>query len=234
MGNYVIVGGTTGIGASLCAMLAEANHRVFVYARNRHELPNHPNIHFQEFDIIAENPVFENLPDNISGLAYCPGSISLLPFHRIKRQQFQDDFNINVLGAIASIQACYNGLKANGNAAVVLFSTVAVQTGMSFHTSIAASKGAIEGLTKSLAAEYASAGIRFNAIAPSLTDTPLAAKLLASDEKKEASNKRHPLGRYGTSEDIAAAAAFLLQEKATWITGQILGVDGGMGSLRMI
>ena len=105
---------------------------------------------------------------------------------------------------------------------------------MSFHTSIAASKGAIEGLTKSLAAEYASAGIRFNAIAPSLTDTPLAAKLLASDEKKEASNKRHPLGRYGTSEDIAAAAAFLLQEKATWITGQILGVDGGMGSLRMI
>jgi 3-oxoacyl-[acyl-carrier protein] reductase len=234
MGNYVIVGGTTGIGAALSIMLAEANHQVFVYARNRHELPSHTNIHFQELDINSENPVFENLPDNISGLAYCPGSISLLPFHRIKRQQFQDDFNINVLGAIASIQACYNGLKANGNAAVVLFSTVAVQTGMSFHTSIAASKGAIEGLTKSLAAEYASAGIRFNAIAPSLTDTPLAAKLLASDEKKEASNKRHPLGRYGTSEDIAAAAAFLLQEKATWITGQILGVDGGMGSLRMI
>jgi 3-oxoacyl-[acyl-carrier protein] reductase len=234
MGNYVIVGGTTGIGASLCIIMAEASHQVFVYARNRHELPNHPNIHFQELDIIAENPVFENLPDNISGLAYCPGSISLLPFHRIKKQQFQDDFNINVLGAIASIQACYNGLKANGNASVVLFSTVAVQTGMSFHTSIAASKGAIEGLTKSLAAEYASAGIRFNAIAPSLTDTPLAAKLLASEEKKEASNKRHPLGRYGTSEDIAAAAAFLLQDKATWITGQILGVDGGMGSLRMI
>ena len=234
MGHYVIVGGTTGIGAALSIMLAEANHQVFVYARNRHELPNHPNIHFQELDINSENPVFENLPDNISGLAYCPGSISLLPFHRIKRQQFQDDFNINVLGAIASIQACYNGLKANGNAAVVLFSTVAVQTGMSFHTSIAASKGAIEGLTKSLAAEYASAGIRFNAIAPSLTDTPLAAKLLASDEKKEASNKRHPLGRYGTSEDIAGAAAFLLQDKATWITGQILGVDGGMGSLRMI
>ena len=234
MGNYVIVGGTTGIGASLCIIMAEASHQVFVYARNRHELPNHPNIHFQELDIIAENPVFENLPDNISGLAYCPGSISLLPFHRIKKQQFQDDFNINVLGAIASIQACYNGLKANGNASVVLFSTVAVQTGMSFHTSIAASKGAIEGLTKSLAAEYASAGIRFNAIAPSLTDTPLAAKLLASEEKKEASNKRHPLGRYGTSEDIAAAAEFLLQDKATWITGQILGVDGGMGSLRMI
>ena len=234
MGNYVIVGGTTGIGASLCVMLAEANHQVFVYARNRHELLNHTNIHFHELDINSENPVFENLPDNISGLAYCPGSISLLPFHRIKRQQFQDDFNINVLGAIASIQACYNGLKSNGNAAVVLFSTVAVQTGMSFHTSIAASKGAIEGLTKSLAAEYASAGIRFNAIAPSLTDTPLAAKLLATDEKKEASNKRHPLGRFGTSEDIAAAAAFLLQDKATWITAQILGVDGGMGSLRMI
>jgi NAD(P)-dependent dehydrogenase (short-subunit alcohol dehydrogenase family) len=103
--------------------MAEASHQVFVYARNRHELPNHPNIHFQELDIIAENPVFENLPDNISGLAYCPGSISLLPFHRIKKQQFQDDFNINVLGAIASIQACYNGLKANGNASVVLFST---------------------------------------------------------------------------------------------------------------
>jgi len=125
-------------------------------------------------------------------------------------------------------------MKKAGNASVVLFSTVAVQTGMPYHSSISAAKGAIEGLTRSLAAEYASSGIRFNAIAPSLTDTDLASRLLNTPEKQEASAKRHPLGRFGTADDIAQAAFFLLSENSTWISGQILGVDGGMGSLRML
>ena len=123
-------------------------------------------------------------------------------------------------------------LKAAATSSIVLFSTVAVQTGMGFHSSIAVSKGAIEGLTRSLAAEYASSKIRFNCIAPSLTDTPLADKLLNTPEKKEAGAKRHPLGKVGMPSDSANAAFFLLNPNSNWITGQILAVDGGMGSLR--
>ena len=122
-------------------------------------------------------------------------------------------------------------LKKSENASIVLFSTVAVQTGLPFHTQVSASKGAIEGLARSLAAEYAPA-IRVNCIAPSLTDTPLAASLLNTDQKKEVNALRHPLKRIGTTADIANMAAFLLSEKAGWITGQILHVDGGMSSLK--
>jgi NAD(P)-dependent dehydrogenase (short-subunit alcohol dehydrogenase family) len=122
-------------------------------------------------------------------------------------------------------------LKISENASIVLFSTVAVQTGLPFHTQVAASKGALEGLTKALAAEYAPK-IRVNCIAPSLTDTPLAASLLNNEQKKEANTLRHPLKRIGTTEDIANMAAFLLSKKASWITGQILHVDGGMSSLK--
>jgi NAD(P)-dependent dehydrogenase (short-subunit alcohol dehydrogenase family) len=122
-------------------------------------------------------------------------------------------------------------LKKSANASIVLFSTLAVQTGLPFHTQVAASKGAIEGLTKSLAAEYAPK-IRVNCIAPSLTDTPLAAFLLNTDQKKEANAARHPMKRIGTADDIAGMAAFLLSEKSGWITGQILHVDGGMSTLK--
>jgi NAD(P)-dependent dehydrogenase (short-subunit alcohol dehydrogenase family) len=123
-------------------------------------------------------------------------------------------------------------LKKAENASIVLFSTLAVQTGLNFHTQVAASKGAIEGLTKSLAAEFAPK-IRVNCIAPSLTNTPLAASLVNTDQKMDASAQRHPLKRIGTTADIANMAAFLLSEKASWITGQILHVDGGMSSLKV-
>ena len=167
----------------------------------------------------------------MTGIIYCPGSINLRPFERIKPADFINDFNLQVVGAIKTIQAVIPKLKNSENATIILFSTVAVQTGLPFHSQVSASKGAIEGLTKALAAEYAPK-IRVNCIAPSLTDTPLAASLLNSDQKREANALRHPLKRIGTTQDIANMAEFLLSNKASWITGQIMHVDGGISSLK--
>jgi NAD(P)-dependent dehydrogenase (short-subunit alcohol dehydrogenase family) len=227
--NYLIIGASSGIGFSLAQSLIEAGATVFTASRTE---PNLSSTHIVWDAASPDSQVFSLLPATIDGLAYCPGTINLKPFNRFTSEDFQKDFQINVLGAVNVIQAVLPKLKAAGNASVVLFSTVAVQTGMGFHASVAASKGAIEGLTRSLAAEYAASKIRFNAIAPSLTDTPLAKMLLSSPEKIDASNKRHPLGRVGTSDDIANAAKFLLSDEGSWITGQILHIDGGMGNLK--
>jgi NAD(P)-dependent dehydrogenase (short-subunit alcohol dehydrogenase family) len=163
---------------------------------------------------------------------YCPGTINLKPFHRISIADFKQEMEVNFYGAIRLLQACLKGLKKSSSPSVVLYSTVAVQTGMGFHAGIASAKGAVEGLTRSLAAEWAPNKIRVNAIAPSLTETPLALALLSTPEKKEASDKRHPLGRVGRPEDIAEATVFLLSEKSSWMTGQILHLDGGMSHLK--
>jgi NAD(P)-dependent dehydrogenase (short-subunit alcohol dehydrogenase family) len=227
--NYLIVGASSGIGFSLAESLIEAGANVFSASRSS---PNLPSNHIIWDALNNDSQVFSSLPTILDGLAYCPGTINLKPFNRFTIEDFQKDFQINVLGAINVIQAVLPKLKAAGNASVLLFSTVAVQTGMGFHASVAASKGAIEGLTRSLAAEYAASKIRFNAIAPSLTDTPLAKMLLSTPEKVDASNKRHPLGRVGTSADIAAVAKLLLSDEGSWITGQILHIDGGMGNLK--
>ncbi|MFM2286062.1 MAG: hypothetical protein RLZZ543_1559 [Bacteroidota bacterium] len=232
--NYVIAGGSSGIGEALSLALLDKGHEVYVYARNRHALPEHPSLHFHAVDFTEEQFELPQLPANIQGLAYCPGSIQLQPFHRMQPDLFLSDFRINVLGAVRCVQLCLPAMKANQQASVVLFSTVAVQTGMGFHASIAASKGAIEGLTRSLSAEYASSHIRFNCIAPSLTASPLAEKLLNTPEKVEAAAKRHPLGRAGKPSDSANAAAYLLDPNAGWITGQIIGVDGGMSAIRLL
>jgi NAD(P)-dependent dehydrogenase (short-subunit alcohol dehydrogenase family) len=141
------------------------------------------------------------------------------------------DYNLQVVGAIKSIQAVLPKLKASNGASIVLFSTVAVQLGLNFHSQVAASKGAIEGLTRALSAELAPS-IRVNCIAPSLTDTPLAASLLNSEQKMEANAQRHPLKRVGTVQDISEMACFLLSNKTSWITGQVLHVDGGMGNIK--
>ncbi|MFN4121820.1 MAG: SDR family NAD(P)-dependent oxidoreductase [Flavobacteriales bacterium] len=231
MKHYVIVGGSKGIGKALAMKLAEQN-KVWVLSRSADEISGINNITHQSFD--ALNDEVSSLPELIHGLAYCPGSINLMPFHRIKAEQFQQEININLMGAIKVILAALPGLKAANGSSVVTFSTVAVQTGMPFHASIAAAKGAVEGLTRSLAAEYAANNIRFNCIAPSLTNTSLAEKLLASEEKQAAAAKRHPIGRFGEANDIAALAAFLLSDNASWITGQVLHADGGMSSLRML
>ena len=171
-------------------------------------------------------------PDIIDGLVYCPGTINLKPFRRLIEADFLHDFRVNVTGAVKVIQQAYNALRKSDQASVVLFSTVAVQLGMNFHSSVAASKGAVEGLVRSLAAEF-SPKIRVNAIAPSLTDTPLAAGLLAGEARQKASAEMHPLKRYGNPSDIASAAVFLLNPSSSWITGQVLHVDGGLSALKV-
>ncbi len=231
MANYVIVGGSSGIGLALALQLKAEGHEVVALSRNNAPALEEAGITHLVWDVLSEPFPTQELPDVVHGLAYCPGSITLKPFHGLKLDDFQRDLNINLFGAVKAIQALLPALKKASGASVVLFSTVAVGKGMPFHASIAAAKGAIEGLVVSAAAEYAAAGIRFNAIAPSLTDTPLAGRLLSTPEKIELSAKRHPLGRVGTAADIASMAAFLIGEKSTWITGQVLAVDGGMSTV---
>ncbi len=231
MKNYVIVGASSGIGLELAQQLHAQGAQLFTYSRR--PLPvNLPGAMWSEADVTAPDFTLENLPDVVHGFAYCPGSINLKPFHRISTDDFRKELEINTVGAFRALQQVYPKLKAAGNeASAVLFSTVAVQTGMTFHAGIAAAKGAVEGLVRALAAEWAP-NIRVNAVAPSLTDTPLAAQLLNTDEKRLNSAQRHPLRRVGTPADMASAALFLLSEKSGFITGQVLNVDGGMGRLK--
>ena len=229
MSTYLIAGGSSGIGNSLAEMLAGEGHTVYAtYNRNRKESTG--SIQYLNWDAQATDQPELILPETLDGLAYCPGSINLKPFSRIKPEEFLADFNLQVVGAVKLIQQVLPLLRKSANPSVVLFSTVAVQKGLPFHSQVSASKGAIEGLTRALAAEFAPS-IRVNCIAPSLTDTPLAASLLNTEQKKEANALRHPMKRVGTARDIAEMAAFLLSAKSSWMTGQIIGVDGGMGSL---
>ena len=186
---------------------------------------------YYQLNVLDDTLDFSFLPEQLDGFAYCPGSINLKPFGRIKPEAFIEDYNLQVVGAVKVFQAVLPKLKKSEQAAALLFSTVAVQTGFTFHSQVAASKGAIEGLTRALAAELAPK-IRVNCIAPSITKTPLAAKLLNTDQKIEANAQRHPLKKVGDPSDIAAMGAFLLTDQSSWITGQVFNVDGGMGSIK--
>ncbi|WP_420378976.1 SDR family NAD(P)-dependent oxidoreductase [Gilvibacter sp.] len=230
MKTYLVIGGTSGIGAALVKMLSEQGHKV-IATYNSTTPQELDNVSFHQLDVTDENAAMPELPDAIAGLAYCPGAINLLPFKRLKKENIQADFDLQVGGAVRAIQHALEPLK-NGKGSVVMFSTVAVQSGFNFHTQVAMSKGAIEGLTRALAAELAPT-VRVNAIAPSITDTPLASRLLNSDDKKEANAKRHPLQKIGAPEDIANAASFLLNDSSNWITGQVLQVDGGISTLKV-
>jgi NAD(P)-dependent dehydrogenase (short-subunit alcohol dehydrogenase family) len=222
--NIVLVGGNSGIGKAVAAQLQENGATIFSYSRTGEGTA--------AVDFSTDFEELPGLPEIIDGVVYCPGTINLKPFHRISIADFKQEMEVNFYGAIRLLQACLKGLKKSSTPSVVLYSTVAVQTGMGFHAGIASAKGAVEGLTRSLAAEWAPNKIRVNAIAPSLTETPLASALLSTPEKKEASDKRHPLGRVGRPEDIAEATVFLLSEKSSWMTGQILHLDGGMSHLK--
>lgn len=222
--NIVVIGGNSGIGKAVASALSEQGANLFLYSKSGEGTT--------ALDISSDFSEIPGLPEKVDGVVYCPGTINLKPFHRISIEDFKNEMEINFFGAARVLQACMKGLKKSDSPSVVLYSTVAVQTGMGFHAGISSAKGAIEGLTRSLAAEWAPSKIRVNAIAPSLTETPLASALLSTPEKKEASDKRHPLGRIGTPEDMASATLFLLSSQSSWMTGQILHIDGGMSNLK--
>lgn len=226
--TILLIGGNSGIGLATARLLKAQGNSLVAAARSPGPLAE-LGIPVQPFDALAPGPL--DLPPVLDGFVYFPGSISLKPFHRLTPEDFLNDFRINCLGAVAALQAALPALKAAESASVVMFSTIAVAQGLSFHASIAAAKGAVEGVTLSLAAELAPK-IRVNAIAPSLTDTPLAGNLLNSDVKKEAASKRHPLQQIGNPEDIAQLVAFLLSDASRFFTGQILRPDGGLSSVR--
>lgn len=230
MKNIVIIGASSGIGLEIANQLSSNGNRIYGTYCKSNVHSSKANIQYSYLDVTVASADFSFLPDEVHGLVYCPGSINLKPFKRITPEEFVEDYQLQTVGAIKSIQAVLPKMKNDENAAIVLFSTVAVQTGFNFHAQVAASKGAIEGLVRSLAAELAPK-IRVNGIAPSLTDTPLASRLLNSDEKRKLNADRHPLKKIGNPSDIAASAVFLLSDKSSWITGQILHVDGGMSAI---
>jgi NAD(P)-dependent dehydrogenase (short-subunit alcohol dehydrogenase family) len=237
MTKIIIIGATGGIGAPLSRRLASAGHSIHAIGRDPAKLAA-LTAEIGGTSAVADvtnraelDAAIKAAGPTVSGLAYCVGSINLKPVTRITDEDVERDFRLNALGAFHAVQFALPALKASGNASVVLFSTVAVAQGFASHASIGMAKGAVEGLMLSLAAELAPK-IRVNCVAPSLTKTPLAAALTGNEQMATAIAALHPLQRLGEADDVAAAAAFLLSPDATWITGQVIGVDGGRSSLR--
>lgn len=230
MKNFLIIGASYGIGLSLAQSIKEGN-TIYIASRTHANLKD-TNFSHIPFDVLTDTFPIEKIPTVIDGLVYCPGSINLKPFKNIKPEAFLEDFQINFLGMVRVLQAVLPNLLASNSPSIVLFSSVAATLGMPFHTSVAASKAAIEGFAKSFAAEFAPK-IRINVVAPSLTETPLAEKFLNTDVKRVKAAERHPLKKFGATNDIAALAKFLLEDQSNWITGQVFHVDGGMSSIFM-
>jgi len=230
MNNYVVIGGSSGIGKELVKLLHD-NGNTLYSTYNTNYISSKDDLNYQKFNALEDELNLDGFPDKIHGLAYCPGSINLKPFTRFNEHDLLEDFKLQVLGATKVIKQLLPLMYKADQSSIVLFSTVAVQQGFRFHSQVSISKGAIEGLTRSLAAEL-SPKIRVNAIAPSLTDTPLAGHLLSTEEKKAKHGENNPLKRVGEAVDIAEMASFLFSTKSSWITGQILKVDGGYSVIK--
>lgn len=237
-GKILIYGGTGGIGGETARLLAEKGQGVHIVGRSAEKaeaLARATGCSFSLADI-ADPSSFARVTAEagapLAGLVYAVGTINLKPLSRLTTQDFEADFRLNAMGAALATQAALPVLKQfAGTASVLFFSTVAVGQGFPSHASISMAKGAVEGLTRALAAEFAPK-VRVNAIAPSLTETPLAAGLVAQPAMAQALGQMHPMGRLGRAEDSARLAAFLLSDEADWITGQVIGIDGGRSSLR--
>ena len=227
MKTFVIVGGSKGIGKSITKNLL-LNNKVINLSRSNPDFTD-KNLTTHNYDVLTEEMP---LIDNIDGLVYCPGSINLKPFKRLTLDDFRNDFEINVIGAIKAIQALVPALSKSESGSIVLFSTVATSLGMPFHASIATAKSAIEGLTKSVAADLAPK-IRVNAIAPTITDTELASKLLRNERMIENTIQRHPLKKYLNPEEVSTMAEYLLSDNSKSISGQIFKLDCGIVSLKL-
>ncbi len=224
--TFLIVGCSKGIGSQIAQQLMADGHRVIGMSRE----PVAGLYQHYPLDLLTDE--LPQINEVLDGIVYCPGSINLRPFRALKPTDFRADFELNTVGAVRVLQQYFPVLQKSPSAAVVLFSTVAVQTGMPYHASVAAAKGAVEGLARLLAAEWAPK-IRVNCIAPSLTDTPLAARLLDTDAKRTASADRHPLKKIGDAADVAAMACFLLSDHAQFMTGQVIKMDGGMSNVKL-
>lgn len=227
MKNIVIIGGSKGIGNAILLQQLE-NNLVFNISRNAPEI-SHPNLKHFSVDVLQDA-----LPDleNIDTLIYCPGSINLKPFGNLSIDDFKNDFEINVIGAIKAIQKYLPTLKKGTDPSIILFSTVAAKLGMPFHASIATAKAGVEGLVKSLGAELASA-VRINAIAPTITETTLSANILRNDRMKENMTERHPMKGYLKAEEVAEMANFLMSKGAKSISGQIFEMDYGIVTFKI-
>ena len=227
MNKIVIVGGSRGIGKEIINQLVDDN-MIINLSRNKPEL-THTNLTHHNIDILSSD-----LPDleDVSSVIYCPGSINLKPIGRISLDEFREDFEINVVGAIKVIQKYLPILKKSNHASILLFSTVATKLGMPYHSSVAASKSAIDGLVKTLGAELAPK-IRVNAIAPTITKTDLASKLLRNEKVIENMIERHPLKKILMPEEVAKMAKFLISNDASSISGQIFNLDAGIVSFKL-
>ena len=224
MGKYLIVGASRGIGNAI--------FKTFHNSEECHTISRSPIIDSEnhyELDVLSDE-----LPalDSLDGLVYCPGSINLKPINSLKEKDFQSDFEINVLGAVKVIRKYASLLRKSENGSIVLFSTVAVAQGMPFHASVSAAKAAVEGLMRSLSAEFAPK-IRVNCIAPSITNTSLASGILRNESSIQNAKERHPLKQIIEPDEIAAMATFLLSDKSKNITGQVIGIDGGLSKVKL-
>lgn len=228
MKNILVVGGSKGIGREIVNSQLEKGNNCYNFSRTESGI-NNQNLIEEKIDILSDD--LPNI-ENIDSVIYCPGSINLKPILQLKEEDFVNDFNINVLGAIKTVKTYLNNLKKGDDPSLLFFSTVAVGQGMPFHSSVSVAKAGIEGLTKSLAAELAPS-IRVNCIAPTITRTDMAQRILRNEKIEENIANKHPLKKICEAKDISDMADFLISHKAKNITGQIMHVDGGMSTLKI-